>query len=98
MPFSGVKPITEDPAGYDPSDKYRDPVKYYQHIEALVATEQVKMAEAKLMQEELAKCYKDSGVNFVTDCKELAAEYMKHIEGLGVSRANLKPQDKVSWK
>jgi len=98
MPFSGVKPITEDPVGYDPTDKYRDPVKYYQHKEALVATEQVKMAEAKLMQQELAKCYKDSGVNFVTDCKELAAEYMKHIHGLGVSRANLKPQDKVTWK
>ena len=41
MPFSGVKPITEDPVGYDPTDKYRDPVKYYQHKEALVATEQV---------------------------------------------------------
>jgi hypothetical protein len=98
MPFTGVKPITEDPARYDASNKYRDPVKYYQHKEALVAAEHVKMAEAKLMQQELAKCYKDSGVNFVTECKELAAEYMKHIQGLGVSRSNIKPTDKVTWK
>ena len=97
MPFTGVKPITEDPLGYDPKNKFKDPVKYYQHREALVAEEHVKMAEAKLMQQELAACYKNSGVNFVTDCKELAAEYMKAIEGIGISRANIKPTDAATW-
>ena len=46
MPYTGVKPITEDPSGYDPKNKFRDPVKYYQHREAVVAEEHVKMAEA----------------------------------------------------
>jgi hypothetical protein len=50
-----------------------------------------------MMQEQLAKCYKDSGVNFVTDCKELAQKYMEHVKGIGFSRANVKPTDKVSW-
>ena len=99
MPFTGVTPLTDpNPPGYDPKNKYKDPVKYYQHKEALVAEEHVKMAEAKMMQKELAKCYKDSGVNFVTECKALAAEYMKHIEGLGVSRSNIKPTDTVTWE
>ena len=70
---------------------------YYKHKEAAVAEEYVKIAEAKLMQQELASCYKNSGVNFVTDCKELAEKYMEHVKGIGFARSNVKPTDKVSW-
>jgi NADH dehydrogenase (ubiquinone) 1 beta subcomplex subunit 10 len=98
MPYTGVEPLTDpSPPGYNPDDKYKDPVLYYKHKEAVVAEEYVKMAEAKMMQKELAQCYKNSGVNFVTECKEKAEAYMKHIEGLGVSRSNIKPTDKVTW-
>ena len=48
MPFTGVKPLTEDPPGYDPEKKYEDPVLYYKHKEAMVAEEYVKIAEAKV--------------------------------------------------
>lgn len=84
----------------------------------------------QMMQKELSECYKTSGVNFVTDCKEvrmrfprcpsrvsaqyrcqgsradscvctlcvqLAKKYSEHIKGIGFSRANLKPDDKVTW-
>jgi len=51
----------------------------------------------QMMQEELAACYKTSGANFVTDCKELAKKYLEHIKGIGFSRANIKPDDKVTW-
>ena len=78
MPFTGVKPLTEDPAGYDPSNKYRDPVKYYQHKEALVAAEQVKMAEAKLMQQELAIISDQMRENRSRLAQEL--EKIKHLE------------------
>lgn len=98
MPFTGVHPITKDPPGYDPDHKYKDPVLYYKHKEAAVSEEYVKIAEAKLMQQELSKCYKDSGVNFVSDCKELAEKYMEHIKGIGFSRANIKPDDRATWK
>jgi hypothetical protein len=97
MPFTGVSPLTKDPPGYDPEHKYQDPVLYYKHKEAAVAEEYVKIAEAKLMQQELASCYKNSGVNFVTDCKELAEKYMEHVKGIGFARSNVKPTDKVSW-
>eukprot|EP00890_Picochlorum_soloecismus_P001151 jgi/Picsp_1/2036/NSC_05501-R1_nadh dehydrogenase len=97
MPFTGVSPVTKDPPGYDAEDKYKDPVLYYKHKEALVAEEYVKIEQAKMMQEELAQCYKTSGANFVTDCKELAKKYLEHIKGIGFSRANIKPDDKVTW-
>jgi hypothetical protein len=47
MVWEGVKPPTE-PAGYDPNNKYADPVLYYKHREAKVAAEYVKVAEAKV--------------------------------------------------
>ena len=48
MPFTGVHPLTKDPPGYDPENKYKDPVLYYKHKEALVAEEYVKIAQAKV--------------------------------------------------
>ena len=47
MPFNGVNPPKE-PANYDPQNKYKDPVAYFKHREALVAEEYVKVAEAKV--------------------------------------------------
>lgn len=47
MPFTGVNPPKE-PANYDPANKYKDPVAYYKHREAVVAEEFVKIAEAKV--------------------------------------------------
>ena len=49
MPFTGVSPVTKDPPGYDPEDKYKDPVLYYKHKEALVAEEYVKIEQAKVI-------------------------------------------------
>lgn len=48
MPFTGVSPVTKDPPGYDPENKYKDPVLYYKHKEALVAEEYVKIERAKV--------------------------------------------------
>jgi hypothetical protein len=97
-PKVGVNPPTE-PEGYDPQNKYKDPVKYFQHREAVVAKEFVDIAEAKvtaqtlftlthcppslsrsersllwpqLLRKQLQTCYKEAGVNFVTDCKEVS--------------------------
>ncbi len=39
---------TAEPAGYDPDNKYADPVLYFKHREAKVAEEFVKVAEAKV--------------------------------------------------
>lgn len=47
MPWEGVQPPAE-PAGYDPANKYADPVVYFKHREAKVAAEYVKVAEAKV--------------------------------------------------
>jgi len=47
MPFSGVNPPKE-PASYDPQNRYKDPVAYFKHREAIVAEEFVKVAEAKV--------------------------------------------------
>ena len=37
-----------EPAGYDPENKFADPVLYFKHREAKVAEEYVKVAEAKV--------------------------------------------------
>ena len=47
MVWEGTNP-PEEPAGYDPKNKYADPVLYFKHREALVAEEFVKVAEAKV--------------------------------------------------
>lgn len=47
MPFQGVNPPTE-PRNYDPENRYRDPVAYFQHREAAVAEKFVHIAEAKV--------------------------------------------------
>ena len=47
MGFPGVNP-PDHPAGYDPDNKFKDPVLYFQHREAVVADEFVKVAEAKV--------------------------------------------------
>ena len=47
MVWEGPNPPTE-PAGYDPANKYADPVLYLKHREAKVAEEYVKVAEAKV--------------------------------------------------
>jgi hypothetical protein len=115
MVWEGPNPPTE-PAGYDPDNKYADPVLYLKHREAKVAEEYVKVAEAKvrpgrggrwrrhtataatarllqpgatallftaplphlpcatlqLIRKKLKKCYKEAGVNYQQDCRELA--------------------------
>ncbi|KAG7669708.1 hypothetical protein Ndes2526B_g06062 [Nannochloris sp. 'desiccata'] len=96
MPFVAVNP-PEEPKNYDPDNKYKDPVVYFKHREAAVAEEYVKVAEAKLLRTKLVKCYKESGTNFVTDCKELALKYMESIKGTGIARANAGANDKASW-
>lgn len=47
MPWTGVNPPKE-PANYDPKNKYKDPVAYFKHREAIVAEEYVRIAEAKV--------------------------------------------------
>lgn len=47
MGWEGVAPPSE-PAGYDPANKYADPVAYFKHREALVAEEYLKVADAKV--------------------------------------------------
>ena len=47
MPWEGVNP-PQEPAGYDPDNKYKDPVVYLQHREAAVAEKFVKTAESKV--------------------------------------------------
>ena len=47
MPFQGVK-APEEPAGYDPEDKFKDPVLYYRHRNAVVAREFIRVEEAKV--------------------------------------------------
>ena len=47
MVWEGPNPPTE-PAGYDPANKFADPVLYLKHREAKVAEEYVKVAEAKV--------------------------------------------------
>ncbi|KAI3436098.1 hypothetical protein D9Q98_002156 [Chlorella vulgaris] len=97
MVWEGVKPPTE-PAGYDPNNKYADPVLYYKHREAKVAAEYVKVAEAKLIRKELKKCYKESGVNYQQKCRDLAQEYLAAIKGTGVYRSNSGPHDEPRWE
>lgn len=132
MPFEGVNPPSE-PAGYDPQNKYADPVLYYKHREAQVAQEYIKVAEAKvrrrdgtagrlqpaaseaggrassgtgaqaglpvpfaaraplhplpspsvlqLIRKKLKKCYKESGVNYQQNCRELAQVWMQPPAG-----------------
>jgi hypothetical protein len=40
--------LPAEPPGYDPENKFKDPVLYYKHREALVAEEHVKIEEAKV--------------------------------------------------
>lgn len=47
MPWSGVQP-PQEPANYDPNDKFKDPVAYFKHREAAVAEKFVQTAEAKV--------------------------------------------------
>ena len=47
MVWEGVNPPGE-PAGYDPDNKFKDPVLYLKHREARVAEEYIKIAEAKV--------------------------------------------------
>lgn len=41
-------PSLEDPPGYDPADKYKDPVLYFKHREAAVAQKYLEVSEAKV--------------------------------------------------
>lgn len=47
MVWEGPNPPKE-PEGYDPDNKYADPVLYFKHRDAKVAEEYVKVAEAKV--------------------------------------------------
>jgi hypothetical protein len=47
MVWEGPNPPKE-PEGYDPNNKFADPVLYFKHREAKVAEEYVKVAEAKV--------------------------------------------------
>ncbi|KAL4458777.1 hypothetical protein ABPG75_013642 [Micractinium tetrahymenae] len=98
MPWEGVKVSTEEPAGYDPANRYADPVAYLKHREAKVAQEYVKVAEAKLIRKQLKKCYKESGVNYQQNCRELAQSYLSAIKGVGIYRANAGPHDEPRWE
>jgi hypothetical protein len=151
MGWEGVNPPGH-PSGYDPDNKFADPVKYYQHKEAVVADEFVKVAEAKVwtpratgeargrrgrpgialqrgrgrgraraavprnaapppptpspahplpavqnIRAKLRYCYKNSGVNYQQECRELAKQYLESIKGVGVYRANSGPNDAPRW-
>ncbi|PSC76562.1 NADH dehydrogenase [ubiquinone] 1 beta subcomplex subunit 10-B-like [Micractinium conductrix] len=97
MPWEGVQPPAE-PAGYDPANKYADPVVYFKHREAKVAAEYVKVAEAKLIRKKLKQCYKESGVNYQQNCRELAQNYLAAIKGVGIYRANAGPHEEPRWE
>eukprot|EP00887_Chlorella_sp_A99_P006535 scaffold3.g6535.t1 len=96
MGFPGVNP-PDHPSGYDPDNKFADPVLYFQHREAAVADEFVKVAEAKNLRRKLKLCYKNAGVNYQQDCRELALAYLESIKGVGVYRANSGPNDQPRW-
>lgn len=47
----------------------------------------VKMMEARIVREELAKCYAHEGVNRIENCKELAEQYFPMIRENQVSQS-----------
>lgn len=47
MPFKGPNPPAE-PTDFDPNDRYKDPVVYFQHREALLAEHTLKEAEIRV--------------------------------------------------
>lgn len=51
MPWDGVRPNLEDPPGFDPADKFKDPVLYFKHREALVVNKYLEVSEAKVCEE-----------------------------------------------
>ncbi|KDD76559.1 hypothetical protein H632_c182p2 [Helicosporidium sp. ATCC 50920] len=103
MPWDGVRPNLEDPPGFDPADKFKDPVLYFKHREALVVNKYLEVSEAKYIRQKLRECYKLEGVNHLTECREvsrdweLAKKYIKAIEGAGVYKANSGPKDQATW-
>ena len=80
MTWTGAAPVAPPP-GYDPAHPERDPVGAAAAREAAARASAVRVEKAKLLREELKKCYKESGVNHLQDCAELVDKYMSAIKG-----------------
>lgn len=50
------------------------------------------------LRRKLKFCYKNSGVNYQQECRELALQYLEAIKGVGVYRANSGPNDAPRWE
>ena len=52
----------------------------------------------QLVRKKLRACYRDAGVNWQQQCRELAQKYLASIKGVGVYRANAGPNAEPRWE
>lgn len=78
----------EDVPKLTPEDKYRDPVALLEYREAVARRKQIDVEKARLLREEVRRCYLREGVNHFQSCRQIVGLYLEHIQGVGSYRSN----------
>eukprot|EP00940_MAST-03C_sp_MAST-3C-sp2_P001038 g1038.t1 len=76
--YAPVEDFEKDAKGNPIMDK-SDPIKWKRTMEMRHRERWVKVAEARILQEELAECFMREGVNHIQNCKHLAKQYFELI-------------------
>ncbi|KAK9804440.1 hypothetical protein WJX73_000753 [Symbiochloris irregularis] len=82
------------PENYNPDDPYADPVALVEFREYAVRQKKVQVEKAKVLRQQLTRCYKTEGVNHFENCRNLRVAYMEAIKNVGVHRGNRLEDDK----
>mmetsp|Transcript_9825 Transcript_9825/g.29568 ORF Transcript_9825/g.29568 Transcript_9825/m.29568 type:complete len:101 (-) Transcript_9825:557-859(-) len=84
----------EEPRNFNPDDRYADPVALIEKRESVTRRKAIDVEKAKLLREQVRKCYLREGVNHFQKCKEWTDMYLKSIQGVGFNKVNSGQYDK----
>merc|ERR1719352_721281 len=94
-PYAGGR-MPPAPEGFDAGAPGADPAAALDQRDHVMREKLVKVAEARLLRDELKECYRMEGVNHYKNCKGLADAYVHTIRNVGVQKYNAGPWDNVA--
>ncbi|VEU34699.1 unnamed protein product [Pseudo-nitzschia multistriata] len=96
-----LKPYSHEELGTsDDIGRAKDPVKYLLSTEQRARERQVAYETVRLLREDVIECYRSSGVNHYTDCKEINQKYFDLVtkKDMGQLHPNWKnPEKHDGW-
>mmetsp|Transcript_28980 Transcript_28980/g.68077 ORF Transcript_28980/g.68077 Transcript_28980/m.68077 type:complete len:122 (+) Transcript_28980:1713-2078(+) len=92
-----LKPYAHEELGTaDDTGRAKDPVKYLLSTEQRARERQVAYETVRLLREDVIECYRKSGVNHYTECKEINQKYFDLVtkKDMGQLHPNWKNAEK----